>query len=98
MARFSLTRPRSPPGRQRRGPRAHKEWGEQVKAIVLLRPEIQQSEALAEELLGFARGRLASFEVPRSVDFVAELPRTPSSNLKRQRIRAPFWASRMRQI
>jgi acyl-coenzyme A synthetase/AMP-(fatty) acid ligase len=34
------------------------------------------SDALAQELLGFARDRLASFKTPRSLDFVAELPRT----------------------
>lgn len=74
------------------------EWGEQVKAIVLLRPEFAPSDALAQELLGFAPDRLASFKAPRSLDFVAELPRTPSGKVRRHRVRAPFWVGRTRQI
>jgi long-chain acyl-CoA synthetase len=44
--------------------------------------------ALAAELIGYCRGRLAGFKCPRSVEFVAELPRTPTGKLLRRQLRA----------
>jgi benzoate-CoA ligase len=38
---------------------------------------------LSRELIRLCRGRLASFKVPQSFEFVAELPRTPSGKLRR---------------
>src|ERR1700761_6756891 len=58
------------------------EWGEVVHATVVRAPG---SSLTAEEVTAFARDHLASYKVPRSVDFVAELPRTVSGKiLKRQ--------------
>src|SRR5207248_4072947 len=54
------------------------EFGEQVKAAVELENGHEPSGALAEELIAFARGRLAGYKAPRSVDFLPELPRTPT--------------------
>jgi len=50
------------------------------------------------ELLAFARGKLADFKLPRSVDFAAELPRTPSGKLQKHVLREPFWAGRSRKV
>lgn len=70
-------------------------WGEQVKAIVVLRGEMNVD---ADELLEFCRGKLGGFERPRSVDFVSQLPRTPSGKILKRVLREPYWQDRTRKI
>jgi long-chain acyl-CoA synthetase len=74
------------------------EWGEQVKVVVTLRPGQAPSEALAGEILAFARRNLAGFKIPKSLDFAEDLPRTPAGKIQRGKVRAPFWEGRARQI
>lgn len=74
------------------------EWGEQVKAAVELAAGTAPSQALAEELLAFARARLAGYKVPRSIDFEAALPRTPAGKLYVRRLRDRYWRDRPRRI
>jgi long-chain acyl-CoA synthetase len=76
----------------------HDEWGEQVKAVIMLKPGFQPSEELAQEILAFARINLPAFKVPRSVDFVADLPRSEAGKIQRNKVRAPYWEGRARQI
>ncbi len=76
----------------------HDEWGEQVKAVILLKPGHEPSDGLADEILAFARGALASFKVPKSLDFAAELPRSEAGKIQRNKVRAPYWEGRARQI
>ncbi|WP_337187426.1 AMP-binding protein [Phenylobacterium sp.] len=76
----------------------HDEWGEQVKAVILLKPGYQPSDLLAQEILAFARDALPSFKVPRSLDFVTELPRSEAGKIQRGKVRAPYWEGRARQI
>ena len=76
----------------------NEEWGEEVKAVITLNPGFSASPQLAQEILAFARGRLAGFKVPRSIDFVDELPRSPAGKIQRKKVREPYWAGRARQI
>ena len=76
----------------------NEEWGEEVKVVVTLHPGQAPSEALGADILSFARQRLAGFKIPRSVDFVEELPRSPAGKIQRGKVRAPYWAGRARQI
>jgi acyl-CoA synthetase (AMP-forming)/AMP-acid ligase II len=57
-----------------------KEWGEAVKAVVALKPEFigKVDEA---ELIEFCRQRLAGYKRPRSIDFVAELPKNAAGKI-----------------
>jgi fatty-acyl-CoA synthase len=66
------------------------EMGEQVKAVVQPAEGIAPGPDLETELLDFLRARIAHFKVPRSIDFVAELPRTPTGKLQKHRIREPY--------
>ncbi len=70
-------------------------WGEEVKAIVELRPG---ADATVEELATFCSERLADYKRPRSVDFVAELPRNPAGKLLKTLIREPYWKGSHRKI
>ncbi|WP_312165104.1 AMP-binding protein [Phenylobacterium sp.] len=76
----------------------HDEWGEQVKAVILLKPGYQPSEELAQEILDFGRKTLPAFKVPRSLDFVHDLPRSEAGKIQRNKVRAPYWEGRTRQI
>lgn len=70
-------------------------WGEAVKAIVVLKPGEQ---ATAQEIIAFAKERIASFKVPKSVDFIDALPRNPSGKILRRELRAPYWEGRERMV
>jgi fatty-acyl-CoA synthase len=65
----------------------NEELGEEVKAVVEPAPGVAPSEALAEEIRGFVRDRLGRQLTPRSVDFVAELPRLPTGKLYKKALR-----------
>ena len=70
-------------------------WGEAVKACVVLRPGMSLEGA---ELIAWVRERLAHYKCPKSVDFVAMLPRNPSGKLLKRVLRQPYWAGRERQV
>jgi long-chain acyl-CoA synthetase len=70
-------------------------WGETVKAIVVRRPG---RDPRPEEIIAFARERLAHFKCPTSVDFAEALPRTPSGKLLKRELREPYWRGRERRI
>jgi len=70
-------------------------WGEAVKAVVVLRPDMDLD---AETLMSWSRGRIAGFKAPKSVDFVAALPRNASGKLLKRELRAPYWAGAGRQV
>jgi len=70
-------------------------WGEAVKAVVVLRDGARASEA---ELIEHCRGLLADFKKPRSVDFVAELPKSSNGKLSRKDLKERYWAGRERRV
>ncbi len=70
-------------------------WGEAVKAIVVLRPGAQASPA---DLIAHCRQRIAGYKCPKTVDFIAVLPRNPSGKVLRRELRAPHWAGRDRRV
>jgi len=70
-------------------------WGETVKAIVVRRPG---AAADAADIVAFARGRLAHFKCPTSVDFAESLPRNPSGKILKRELREPYWRGRTRRI
>jgi long-chain acyl-CoA synthetase len=71
------------------------EMGESVKAIVELRAGEQ---ATADELIQFCRRDLAHDKCPKSVDFVAELPREPQGKVLKRQLRERYWAGRERRV
>jgi len=63
---------------------ADEQWGEAVKALVVTRPG---AVASAGELLASARERLAGYKLPRSIEFVEDLPRTSSGKVLKHELR-----------
>jgi long-chain acyl-CoA synthetase len=76
----------------------HDEWGEEIKAVVEPASGAEPGPALTGELLDFLDGRLAKFKLPRTIDYVAELPRDPNGKLYKRKLRDPYWAGRERAI
>ncbi|HEY3711084.1 MAG TPA: acyl-CoA synthetase [Amycolatopsis sp.] len=68
----------------------HEDWGEEIKAVVQPAEGISPSPELTSELLAYAATRLARFKLPRSVDYLDELPRDPNGKLYKRRIRERY--------
>lgn len=70
-------------------------WGEAVKAFVVL-----ESGCTADEsgLLRATRRRIASYKLPKSIEFVDALPRNGAGKVLRRELREAFWESSGRQI
>ncbi|HSA50396.1 MAG TPA: acyl-CoA synthetase [Yinghuangia sp.] len=66
--------------------------GEQVKAVVQPAPGVAAGPELERELIDFVRSRIAHYKAPRSVDFVAQLPRTPTGKLVKRLVKANYEA------
>ena len=67
------------------------EFGEEVKAVVQLRPGVEANPAVAAELDNFARAHLARYNVPKSIDFIDELPRLPTGKLYKRLLKDQYW-------
>ena len=69
----------------------NEEMGEEVKAVVQASPGFTPGQALADELIVFCRASLSPIKCPRSIDFRAELPRTPTGKLLKRILREQYW-------
>lgn len=76
----------------------HPDWGEEVKAVVQPEDGVKADEALRQRILDFCRERLAKYKTPRTIDFIAEMPRDPNGKLYKRTLRDPYWEGRDRQI
>jgi acyl-CoA synthetase (AMP-forming)/AMP-acid ligase II len=70
-------------------------WGEPVKAIVELNPGQSVS---AEELIALCKAKLGSVMAPKSVEFIASLPRSPAGKVLKKDLRQAYWAGQDRKI
>lgn len=71
------------------------EFGERVKAFCEMKAGSTVTEA---DLLAFAEPRLASYKRPKSVEFVAELPRNTMGKVLKRELREPYWQDRERKV
>jgi acyl-CoA synthetase (AMP-forming)/AMP-acid ligase II len=69
----------------------NEEMGEEVKAVVQPHDMSRAGKALEAELISFCRKHLSPIKCPRSVDFEAELPRTPTGKLVKWHLRDRYW-------
>jgi long-chain acyl-CoA synthetase len=67
------------------------EWGQEAKAAIKLREGYDASRELATEIQQFLTTKLADYKVPKSIDFMAELPRYSNGKLHRRELRDPYW-------
>ncbi|MCY4212822.1 MAG: AMP-binding protein [Gammaproteobacteria bacterium] len=71
------------------------EWGEAVKAVVVMKPGEVATE---QEIIDTARAHLASYQKPRSVDFVDSLPKAPTGKILKRDLRDPHWQAKGRKV
>jgi len=72
----------------------HDDWGEEVKAVIQPIDGVESGAALTEEIFAWCEGRLAKMKRPRSIDYLAELPRDPNGKLYKRKLRDPYWEGR----
>ena len=70
----------------------NEDFGEEVKAVVIPRDRSAAGPALERELIDSCREAIAHFKCPRSIDFVDDLPRTPTGKLVKRKLRDRYWA------
>jgi long-chain acyl-CoA synthetase len=71
-------------------------WGELVMACVVLKPGVALS---VDELIAHCRRSLATYKVPRRVEFSdLELPKTGSGKILKRALRERFWAHQARAV
>ena len=73
----------------------HDKWGEEVKAIVVLRPD---HEATPDVLIEFVKDRKGSLVAPKTVDFWDNIPLTNLGKVDKKSIRAKYWEGKDRMI
>jgi len=69
----------------------NEEMGEEVKAVVQPHDMARAGKALEQQLMLFCRAKLSPIKCPRSIDFEAELPRTPTGKLVKRHLRDRYW-------
>ena len=74
----------------------NEEFGEEVKGVVQLRDPDRAGEEMARKLIVFCEGRLSRIKCPRSVDFMDELPRTPTGKLIKRLLKEKYWPDQRR--
>jgi len=62
--------------------------GEEVKAYIVLQESESQDTLSPEGIIEFARQKLAYFKVPRYIEYVDDLPRTPSERVEKHKLTA----------
>jgi long-chain acyl-CoA synthetase len=74
------------------------DWGEEVKAVVEPIDGVEGGPALEAEILAWCTDRMAKYKIPKSIDFVVELPRDPNGKLYKRTLRDPYWEGRERAV
>src|SRR5262249_51274133 len=70
-------------------------WGETIKALVVLRPGAQASDA---DLIAFCRSGMAHYKRPRSVELRDARARTATGKPQKFKLREPYWTGRERKV
>ena len=70
------------------------EFGEQVKAVVQPVSMEEAGPALEAELIAFVRSKISHLKCPRTIDFMAELPRHPTGKLYKRLLKDQYWPAK----
>jgi acyl-coenzyme A synthetase/AMP-(fatty) acid ligase len=68
------------------------QWGEAIKAIIVLKQGYKSGDEMAKEIMEFTRGKIAGFKRPKSVDFISdeEMPRTATGKILHRVLREKY--------
>ena len=74
------------------------DWGESVKAVVELVDGVEASDTIAAEIQAYASENLAKYKLPKSIDFIGELPRLPTGKLYKRLLRDKYWENQATKV
>ena len=67
------------------------DFGEEVKAVVQLMDMKEAGPELENELIEYCKNNLSHIKCPKTIDFVTELPRTPTGKLVKRLLKDKYW-------
>jgi fatty-acyl-CoA synthase len=74
------------------------QWGEAVKAVVVLRPGFEAGAELEQALQRWVKLEKGPVQSPKSVDFIDAIPLTPVGKPDKKTIRAAYWKDTERKV
>jgi fatty-acyl-CoA synthase len=74
------------------------QWGEAVKAVIVLKPGVEPSDDLVAELQTLVKEAKGSVQSPKSIDFVDAIPLTPVGKPDKKTVKAQYWEGRDRGV
>lgn len=72
------------------------EWGERVVAVLAV--EAGAGDGLARELETLCRERLSAYKIPREIEILPELPKSPYGKILKREVRDRYWRGRDRMV
>jgi long-chain acyl-CoA synthetase len=72
--------------------------GEEVKAVIQTVSGQIGDEALSDELLAYLAEHLSRQKIPRSIDYIDEMPRLPTGKLYKRVLRDKYWGEGQSRI
>ncbi len=70
-------------------------WGEVPKAFVVLKPNCKATE---EDLTAFLKDRLTKYKIPRTFEFVSELPKGGTGKILKKVLRQKYWTGQVKRV
>ena len=70
-------------------------WGELVLALVVTSPGSTLTE---DDVIAYAKTKLAGYKCPKRVEFRDALARTATGKLQKFKLREPYWAGFERKV
>jgi len=74
------------------------QWGEAVKAVVVLKPGLKADDALVQAMQQLVKDAKGSVQSPKSIDFVDAIPLTPVGKPDKKAVRARYWQDSERGV
>jgi fatty-acyl-CoA synthase len=73
-------------------------WGESVKAVIMLRPDVEGNDALSEKLMTAVKDAKGSVQTPKSIDYVDAIPLTAIGKPDKKTLKAQYWEGQDRGV
>lgn len=70
-------------------------WGEIAKAFIVLNIGYSLKK---RELINYARGKIADYKIPQSIEIVESLPRNSNGKIMKRVLREPYWKEKERLV
>ncbi|WP_101757486.1 AMP-binding protein [Oceanicoccus sp. KOV_DT_Chl] len=74
------------------------QWGEEVKAVVVLRPDAEASEELSASIIAAVKNAKGSVQAPKSIDYAAAIPVTAVGKPDKKVLRQQYWEGHERAV